>query len=200
MKILSVFVFYLLATTNIACAHTPQKEDPFNFKVEKTDYTFSIVFDMARDKNNFGSVVKSVFHIGAHYDSYDRFGLYEGQGVCRMPLSLLCSWAAAIDIYNSQGTKIGLIDGQMIATEPAKYGFYDEKDNLLCVALLGDDRKNVTIIDSIDPTIVVAQFTHDNSSIDTDRWEISCFHPEKLPLKFLKVFAAFICDTETKDR
>ena len=197
MKYSFIVLFCLLIAACVATLKAAEESDAINFNVTRSDYTFSTVFDMTSEKQNFGSIVKSIFHISTHYDSYDRYGLYEGQGICRMvTLGLIYSWATEIDIYNKQGIRIGMIDGQVMSAEPAKFSFYDAADNRLCIAYLDLNCMSFVLVDPENTSFVLARLTR-NFILDTvDNWDIALYHPEKMPLKFIKIFAAFACDTQ----
>jgi hypothetical protein len=152
---------------------------------------------MAHETKNYGSIVKSVFHLTTHYDCYDQFGLYEGQGICRMlTLGFFYPWATEIDLYNAHGTKVGMIDGQVVSSEPAKFSIYDAQDNRICIAYLDQNRMGFVFVDPDNSTFVLARLTR-NFIMDTvDNWDATLYHPELLPLKFLKIFASFSCDTQ----
>lgn len=197
MKFSYISAFYLLVIAYMAPVQASSNEGTLNYRVTRSDYTFSTIFDMANEKNNLGSVVKSVFHIATHYDSYDRFGLFEGQGICRMvTLGIFYAWATEIDIYNTYGNRIGMIDGQVVSSEPAKFSFYDAEGNRLCIAYLDQNCMGFVLVDPENSAFVLARLTR-NFILDTvDSWDISLYHPELLPPKFLKIFAAFACDSQ----
>lgn len=197
MKTAWLATLYLFFVFCIPLVNASTNEEALNFRVTRSDYTFSSVFDMANEKKNLGSVVKSVFHITTHYDSYDRFGLYEGRGICRMvTLGLIYNWATEIDIYHTHGNKIGMIDGQVVSSEPAKFSFYDADDNRICIAYLDQNCMGFVLVDPENSSFVLARLTR-NFILDTiDNWDISLYHPDRLPLKFVKIFAAFACDTQ----
>lgn len=197
MKYSFIILYCLLISACVATLKATEESEAINFHVTRSDYTFSTVFDMTSEKQNFGSIVKSIFHISTHYDAYDRYGLYEGQGICRMvTLGLIYSWATEIDIYNKQGIRIGMIDGQVMSAEPAKFSFYDAADNRLCIAYLDLNGMSFVLVDPENTSFVLARLTR-NFILDTvDNWDIALYHPEKVSMKFVKIFAAFACDTQ----
>ena len=199
MKLSWIAALSLLVITCVTHVYPSCNDEPLNFRVARSDYTFSTVFDMANEKNNFGSVVKSIFHIATHYDCYDRYGLYEGQGICRMvTLGLIYTWATEIDIYNTHGNSVGMIDGQVTSAEPAKFSFYDADGNRTCIAYLDKNCMSFVLVDPDNPSFVLARLTR-NFILDTiDNWDVALYHPDRLPLKFVKIFAAFACDTQNE--
>lgn len=170
-----------------------------SYHVMRSDYTFSTVFDMATDKYPVGSVVKSSFHIKTHYDAYDRYGLYEGQGICRIfCLGLFYTWATEIDIYNGEGEYVGLIDGQMVSAEPAKFSFYDGAGRKVAVGYLDQNCMGFSLVDPENSSFVLARLTR-NFILDTvDNWDVVIYYPEFIHPRLVKIFAAFVCDTQDK--
>lgn len=197
MKLSWVAAFYLLISTSMIPLNALSKEETINYRVTRSDYTFSSVFDMTNEKTNFGSVVKSVFHVATHYDSYDRYGLYQGQGICRiLTLGLIYTWATEVDIYDAHGDRIGMIDGQVMSAEPAKFSFYDAEGNRICIAYLDQNCMGFAFVDPDNSAFVLARLNR-NFILDTmDNWEATLYHPERLPKLFLKIFAGFACDTQ----
>lgn len=192
---LGIGIFLLI----INIVHATHDEEILHYRVTRNDYTFSTVFEMASDKHSLGSVVKNVFHITTHYDAYDRYGLYEGQGICRLfCLGLFYTWGTEIDIYSSNGEKMGLIDGQMMSSEPAKFSFYDALGQRVAIAYLDQNCMGFSIVDPNNSTFILARLNR-NYILDTiDNWDVAIYCPERIPLKWIKIFAAFVCDTQNE--
>lgn len=197
MNILWMITFYLFSAIWMQPIGASLKDESLHYGVTSGEDTFATIFDMSNEKTHYGSVVKSMFHLAPNYDSYDRYGLYQASGICRMmTLGLFYSWASEIDIYDGHGDKIGTINGHILCTEPAKFSFYDVYEKRVCIAYLDRDCKCFVIVDADDASCVLARLTR-NFSPDTDiMWDVSLYYPERLPLKFLNIFAAFVCDTE----
>lgn len=187
------FLFVLLIASSYA-------EPNVGFRIHRSDYTFSTVFDMSYEQQPLGSIVKNAFHVATHYDLYNRFGLYEGQGVCRiLCLGLLYSWGTEIDIYDVDPTKkVGMIDGQYATTEPAKFSFYDGNGERIAIAYLDKNCAGFTLLDPENSSLILGRLTR-NFIVDTiDTWDIEIYFPERLPMPMMKIFAAFACDTQDK--
>lgn len=185
---------FLIACLSSLCA---AEDDTLNFRVTRRDSLLSSSFDMTNEKKQLGSVTKSFFHIVTHYDLLDRYGLYEGQGICRMvTLGLFYSWATEIDIYNAHGTWIGIIDGQIISSEPAKFSFYDAEGRRICIAYLDQNRMSFVLVDPENPQLIFARLTRNFIKDTLDNWDVTIYQPDRVPLRFIKIFAAFACDTQ----
>lgn len=175
--------------------------ETINYHVTRNDYAFSTFFDLASENTNFGTIVKSKFHIRTHYDIYDPSGFYEGQGICRIfTLGLFYTWATEIDIYDSSGNKVGMIDGQVISSEQAKFSIYDQDSNRICIAYLDQHCMNFELIDSSSGISVIARLSRNFIPDALDNWNVSLYRPDLLPPLYLKIFAAFACDTQDKFR
>lgn len=168
-----------------------------HYRVTRSDYTFSTVFDMSTDKESMGSIVKSIFNVATHYDSYDRFGLYKGTGSCRLfCLGLFYTWATEIDVYDEQGQYTGMIDGQVVSAEPAKFSFYNSDGQRVAIGYLDQNSMGFSLVDPDNAAFVLARLTR-NFIVDTvDSWDVVIYHPERIPSPLVKIFAAFVCDTQ----
>ncbi len=187
----------LLLLLSIQQAQATQTKDFLNYRVTRSDYTFSTVFDMTTEKQSMGSVVKSIFHISTHYDAYDRYGLYECQGVSRLCcLGLLFSWGAEIDIYDIAGNKVGMIDGQVMTAEPAKFSLYNEKEERVAVAYLDQNCLGFSIVDPENSAFVLARLTRNFIQDTLDNWDVTIYDPNRISPQIVKIFAAFACDTQ----
>ncbi|MDF2549905.1 MAG: hypothetical protein K0S07_972 [Chlamydiales bacterium] len=189
----------LVSSSGWASENDPASNDLIRYRVTRSDYVFSTVFNMETDKGLIGSVVKSSFHLKTNYDSYDRSGLYEGRGIYRLvSLGLFYSWATEIDIYNLEDEKIGMIDGQIWTTGPAKFSFYDASDQCVAIAYLDKNRLGFTLVDPNYPSFTIARLTRNFIRDTVDNWDVVIYHPDLIPAELVKIFATFACDTQNK--
>lgn len=193
------FMVLLLATHFYAVQAEGKKEDVNHYRVTRSDYTFSTVFNMDSGKHSIGNVVKSIFHVATNYDSYDRFGVYKGTGICRlMSLGLFYTWATEIDWYDEHGQYKGMIDGQAASSEPAKFSFYNATGERMAIAYLDKNCANFSLVDPDNSSFILARLTR-NFILDTvDNWDVVIYHPERIYPELVKIFAAFVCDTQEK--
>ena len=185
--------------TCISHIEAKEMDNVISYRVTRSDYTFSTIFDMATDKNLVGSVVKSVFHIATHYDAYDRFGIYEGEGICRLfCLGLFYTWGTEIDLYNAEGEKVGMIDGQVMSSETAQFSFYDAFGQRVAIGYLDQNCMGFSLVDPNNSSFILARLSR-NFILDTiDNWDVVIYHPERISPRLVKIFAAFACDTQNK--
>lgn len=190
--------FGLLAGTVVSEVNVLEgAEQSHHYRVTRSDYTFSTIFEMATEKQALGSVEKSMFHLTTHYDAYDQYGIFEGEGICRMlSLGLFCTWATEIDIYDEAGEYAGMIDGQVVSTEPAKFSFYDAAGERFAIAYLDKNYMGFLLVDPENSAFVLARLTRNYIIDAVDDWNVAIYQPELLPARMMKIFAAFVCDTQ----
>jgi hypothetical protein len=196
-KWFGMLVLLLLIFNN----HVEAKEqnDVMKYRITRSDYYFSTVFDMANDWEPLGSVLKGIFHVTTHYHAYDRRGIYEGQGICRLfCMGLFYTWATEIDVYDAEGYKAGLIDGQVMSSEPAKFSFYDENGQRVAIAYLDQNCMGFSLVDPGNSSFVLARLTRNFIPDTIDNWDVAIYYPEKISPRLVKIFAAFVCDTQNK--
>jgi hypothetical protein len=164
------------------------------YQLTKVDYTFSTIFDMTWQDQPAGKVLKSAFNLITEYELYNRFGLYEAKGSCRLvSLGVLFSWATIIDLYDIDNRPIGFIEGKFFTKEAAQFNFYNETKQIIGIAILHLENQQFKIIDPIDGH-VCATLTYEKTSQHPNLTVI--YKTEKIPETFLKIFSAFICDVQ----
>lgn len=196
-----MFIRFLLAAclfcgVGVEAADTFQ---PVQYKVTRNDYTFSTVFEIATNKGLIGSVVKGALHVRTHYDLYNRSGQYTGQGICRMfCLGMIYEWGTEIDIYDADGSLVGVIDGQVVSTEPAKFSIYDKDYNRVAIAYLDLNCSAFSISDPNNSAHLLARLSRNFIQGTIDHWDVLVYEPEAMDPRIIQIFSAFACDTQDK--
>lgn len=187
----------LFLVTFISIEAKDKRTDFNQYRVTRNDYTFSTVFDMAAGNDPMGSVVKSMFHIATHYDSYDRFGLYQGRGICRLfCLGVFYTWGTEIDVYGENGQYEGMIDGQAVSSEPAKFSFYNDRGERVAIGYLDQNQMGFSLVDPNNSSLILARLIRNFIPGTLDNWDVAVYYPEQISPNFVKIFAAFVCDTQ----
>jgi hypothetical protein len=187
----------LLSTTSLMADEL--QDHPQKFRVTRSDFTFSTIFDVVSDLQQQGSVVKSIFHLRAQYDSYDPLGNLEAYGIRRLlSLGAFCAWGAEIDIYYPDGNYLGMIDGQIATSGAAKFSFYDGLGNPLAVAYLDRNCLGFSVTHPEQSSIILARLTRNYNLGTIDSWDVLIYEPAHFPPEMIKIFAAFACDTQRK--
>lgn len=125
-KLFGLFFCVLFAiSSNLAIANSygVHEDHAYDFVITKDIYKFSEVYQIKSPlKETYpGSVKRSSFRIRTGYDLSNKDG-WQATGITRViSLGTLYPWAKDIDIYDTRGVKIGLIDGNLATTESAKF-------------------------------------------------------------------------------
>jgi hypothetical protein len=166
---------------------------PLSYTITASPYLVSTYFEMYGDNRYEGRVIKNHINVRTAYDLYDPMGNYQAQGICQvLSLGFFYAWAKDIDIYDAQGERIGLIEGQLLTTTSAKYSFYNQDDELLADAYLDCKSSGFTVMTPDGRTIakLKRQFIQD----DIDPWEVVIYETHLLDKRIFRIFSAFAID------
>ena len=194
-KIASIIVPLLLLCSTAVAA-------PVNFTVREREYLFSNYFEFSADKQPIGVVVKKHYaylHLTNNYDVYSAKGAWEATGVSRLfCLGAFYSWATEIDIYDTNGTRVGLIDGQAVTTAAARFSIYEYGSDgtaiLKAIAFMDDERRSFSLLDAENDKLVIAAVQRIFLPNLRDHWECNVFDSDLLDMRIIKVFCAFAVD------
>jgi hypothetical protein len=96
------------------------------------------------------------------------------------------------------GAYKGMIDGQVVSSEPAKFSFYNAHDQRVAIGYLDQNCMGFSLVDPDNSAFVLARLTR-NFILDTiDNWDVAIYHSERISPQLVKIFAAFVCDTQDK--
>ena len=172
-------------------------KDTFKFDIHQKDYRFSTVFEMDSKGKPLGTVVKSTFRLRGNYDVYDEYGEWEATGISRLLcLGIFKPWGAEIDVYDTKGNVIGLIDGQVATTEAAKYSIYNSRGERVSIAFMDLTKAGFSILDPEKETHVIARLTRNFISDQVDYWDVMIYDVDVIDPAIIKVFAAFAVDKQ----
>lgn len=171
--------------------------EPYTFEVYKKSYAFSTYFEMVEEGISSGTVVKQSFSLHSCYDCYDREGIYQGTGICRIfSLGFLFAWATEIDIYDNEGYFVGFIDGKILTTTKARFGFYDSTGRLSAIAYADNDLTGYSLVDPDNAYHAIAALTRFFVPDLPDPWSVSVYEPEVMDPLMIQIFAAFSVDRQ----
>lgn len=169
------------------------------YDIVRNDYSFSTVFELSEEECLVTSVVKSVFNVRTHYALHDPCGVYKGQGICRFfCLGLFYTWGTEIDVYDEEGNKVGLIDGQAASSESAKFSLYNEEGEKVGIAYLDKNCSAFSIVHPQNSSHLIARLGRKFVEDTVDYWTVAIYDSQAIPERVLQVFAAFACDTQDK--
>jgi len=167
-----------------------------SYTITEKAYRFSTEFEMQSKERYLGTLVKKHFlQLRTSYDLYDPIGNFEAQGVCRiLSLGAVYVWAKEIDVYDHEGYKLGMIDGQAWTAANAKFSIYDKKDNLIGIAYLDYGSSSFVIVDPANSKQVIAQLKRNFVQNTVDYWDVVLYDAASFDARILKIFSAFAID------
>lgn len=196
--VLSALLIYGVSLNSYAGVHESQ---PYNFIISKDIYKLSEIYQIqSPQKETYpGSVKKSAFRIRTNYDLSNKDG-WQATGITRLlSLGAIYHWAKDIDIYDTRGVQIGLIDGNLATFESAKFNMYeyDESGSAteIGVAYANQDFTRFVIYSSMDNPHPIAEF---NRNFADNTWGVAVHYPEKIDDRLVRVFAGFVVDHQDK--
>lgn len=192
-----VFVgFSLLSQAALASLH---EDHPYSFVISKDVSRFSETYQIISKETYPGTVKKSAFRIRTNYDLSDGHG-WQATGITRLiSLGAIYPWATDIDVYDTRGVQIGLIDGNLATLESAKYNMYeyDEAGNAteVGIAYANPEFTRFVIYPSSNNPLSIAEF---NRNYGNNTWTVTVNYPEKIDDRMIRVFAGFVVDFQDK--
>ena len=190
--------FVLFAISSYGGVH---EDHPYDFLITKDVYQHAEIYQINSPlKETYpGSVKKSAFRIRTNYDLSNLHG-WQATGITRIiSLGTLYPWAVDIDIYDTRGVQIGLIDGDLATFESAKYNIYeyDEsgKASEIGVAYASADFNRFVILSSSENPHPIAEM---NRNFSDNTWSVSVHYPEKIDDRIIRIFAGFVVDYQDK--
>lgn len=203
-KLLSVF--FILFATFVAPAFAQESQSihenhTYHFLITKGVYQFSELYTITSpSKQTYsGMVKKSFFRIRTHYDLSDQHG-WQATGIIRMmSVGTLYPWAVDIDVYDTRGKQIAMIDGSIATFESAKYDLYEYNEagqaNLIGAAYASGDFTRFVIFSASGNPHSLAELTRNFAS---QQWEVVVHHPELVDDRIIRLFAGFVIDYQDK--
>jgi hypothetical protein len=178
--------------------HLAAASKTIEFQIHEKEYRFSNYFELDSKDAPQGLVVKSHFaklNLRPHYDLYDRQGTWQATGVSRLLcLGVIYSWATEIDVYDTEGRAVGLIDGQVMTTTSARFSIYDGNSTLTGIAYMDRANMGFTILDPDNERHILARLQRIFIQGVPDHWECQVYEPDAIDLRIIKIFAAFAVD------
>lgn len=197
-RLLVLLITISAATVSVSAA--VHESHPYEFEIRRDPYRFATYFQISSKDTYIGSVKKSAFRLRRNYDLSDKNG-WQATGIVRiLTLGTLFSWASEIDVYDTRGVKFGMIDGQVMTTENAKFSLYeyDDEGNYTHIgtAFLDGDFDSFTILSPEGTPHPIAKLERCSTSVGkkVDYWKTQVYHPESIDDRLIRIFSAFIMD------
>lgn len=206
-RIFSSIVLGLLFFINpmvTAFSYGIYENHPYEFLINRSTSNFSenySIYSPPQSNTSYpstypGKIKKSAFRIRTHYDLSDRNG-WQATGITRiLSLGSIYPWATDIDIYDTRGVAIGLIDGNIATLESAKFDIYsydeDGKSTLVGVALANADFTDFSIT-TPNHYLPIANLVR---NVSTNTWSVTVLTPEIIDDRIIRIFAGFVINYE----
>lgn len=198
LVICSFVMLSLISGFSLASVH---EDHPYDLKISKHLFKFSEVYQLKSPlKETYpGSIKKSAFRIRTNYDLSNKDG-WQATGITRiLSLGAIYPWATEIDIYDTRGVQIGLIDGNMATAESAKFTLYeyDEAGNSKSIgfAYANPEFNRFIILASPENPHPIAEIERNETE---KNWNISVHYPEQIDDRIVRIFAGFVIDYQDK--
>lgn len=197
----SVLVPFTIFYSVMANSYGVHEDHPYDFVISKDIYKFSEIYQIKSPlKETYpGSIKKSAFRIRTNYDLSNKDG-WQATGITRViSLGSVYPWATDVDVYDTRGVKIGLIDGDMATLEAAKFNIYeyDEEGKSVAIgsAYASPDFNRFVILSTSDNPHPIAEL---NRNVNEKTWSTTVHYPEKIDDRMVRIFAGFVIDFENK--
>jgi len=204
----SIFLGLIFLGNSIAMANSYgiYETHPYEFVIKKRNSKYAETYSIYAPKVGSatypatypGTVKKSAFRIRTHYDLSNKNG-WQATGITRLlSMGIAYSWATDIDIYDTRGVKIGMIDGNIATLESAKFNIYsyDEAGHAteVGVALANADFTHFSIT-TPENYLPIADLARD---VTANNWTVSVITPEIIDDRIMRIFAGFVVNFQDK--
>lgn len=198
MKALRLCIFSLAACL-LASATLPAEErvpESYHFSVHQTHYPLASYFNIQSDDTYRGVVKKSVFRVRTNYDLSNGDG-WQATGIKRVvSLGSVYPWATEVDIYDTRGEYLGMIDGQVVSTAAARFSLYDAAGNLTAIAYLDHSLNSYSIVYPDSEAYPIAECHRHLDLTWQDWWDVVVYDSTQIDDRVVRIFAAMICDIQ----
>lgn len=184
--------------TSHAQSTEPVSESSYTFSLYKQTYALSTFFSIQSEETYRGVVKKSIFRLRTNYDLSDEHG-WQATGVKRViSLGSLYPWATEIDIYDTQWSYLGMIDGQVASTAAARFSIYNANNDLVAIAYLDYSLSTYTIAYPESEAFPIAELHRRKDTSGLDWWEVTVYDRRPIDERVLRLFAAMASDLQPK--
>jgi len=174
-------------------------ERTYKFSIHQKSYRFSTVFEMDSHGKPHGTVVKSKLRwlkpLRDSYDVYDKDGEWIATGISRIvSLGLFGAWGAKFDVYDAENNVFGMINGQVVTSESAKYSIYDKNGTRVGIAYMELENAGIAIVHPEKENHIIARLTRNFVRDQVDHWDVAVYDTDAIDPAIIKVFAGFAVD------
>ena len=196
----------LLSSSVLATEYGIYEDHPYEFLIKKNVSRFSETYaisalrqgDTTYPATYPGSVKKSSFRIRTNYDLSNQEG-WQATGITRLlSLGVVYPWATDIDIYDTRGVKIGLIDGSIATIEAARFDLYNYNEageaTQVAVVLANANFTHFSVT-SPGNYLPIAELTRNKKD---NIWRVTVIAPDIIDDRIIRIFAGFVVNYQDK--
>lgn len=190
--VLSTFIWLMFNSAEMRADKNERKG--YSLSIYEKKYPLATYFTIESDNTYRGSVKKSVFRVRTNYDLSNADG-WQATGIKRLlSLGSVYPWATEVDIYNTIGEFIGMIDGQVVSTAAACFSIYDLNDTLAGIAFLDYSLNSYSIVYPDSEAFPIAEFHHHHEVDGMDWWEVTVYDEAQIDQRVIRIFASMVGD------
>jgi hypothetical protein len=202
LRLIVLGVFFLINPIATAYSYGVYETHPYKFLINKSISNFSenyFIYAPSEVNSSYpntypGKIKKSAFRIRTNYDLSNQNG-WQATGITRiLSLGAIYPWATDIDIYDTRGVEIGLINGNIATLEAAKFDIYsyDESGN---ATIVGVATANADFTDFSITTpgnyLPIAELRRNKNK---NTWTTTVITPEIIDDRIIRIFSGFVID------
>lgn len=174
--------------------HADESQQGYHFSIYEKTYPLATYFTIESDDTYRGSVKKSFFRMRTNYDLSDAHG-WQATGIKRiLSLGAIYPWATEVDIYNTIGGSIGMIDGQVVSTAAARFSIYDQNETLVGIAFLDYSLNSYSIVYPDSEAFPIAELHRHHEVNGLDWWDVTVYDEAQIDQRIIRIFASMVCD------
>jgi hypothetical protein len=195
----------LIAITLLMAASSlqamPVRHIPTEISIHERLFTFSSYYEMDSVEGPQGTLIKEKLAVRTGYQYYDPEGRLASCAYLRIfSLGSLYTWAGVLDVYESEGKRLGWIEGTLFTLLPSEFSIFNDKGVLVGRAYMDYDCMGFTISDPINEKKTIAHFRRKFIKEITDHWSIIIHDPAAIDYRLLYTFGAFVLDNQSDFR
>jgi len=197
MRINSLFFFLVLAA-KLVTSQAQADNTSQSLRVIKNSNLFSLSAEF--DFKNTGVSTDKVIRTGGlspryFYDLFDEDHNFQARGITRaLSLGAFYSWGVEIDLYDTEESYIGLIQGELLTRSRAKFSFYDHSGRRTLIAFLNTESPEFLMVSTEDEGVVLAKLKIQSYG-DIGTLDVNLLHDSmNIDERAFKIFCAFVTD------
>lgn len=164
-------------------------------------YTFSDHYEIDSDLGHQGNLVKTKLALRTSYEYYTHEGDLSSTAYLRVfSLGSLYTWAGVLDVYDTDGGRVGLIEGAILTFQPSKFSLYDPRNQLVGTAYMDHDRMGFTLCDPVKEMRTIATYRRIFVKDVVDHWVVTIHDRYAIDPRLIYSFGAFVLDNQNDFR